>query len=65
MNEIMEMLPLLLPLIIIQYALMIFAVVHILKHNKYKNGNRVMWLIIVLLINFVGPILYFVLGKEE
>ena len=65
MNEIMEMLPLLIPLIIIQYALLIYAVVHILKHNKYKNGNRVMWLIIVLLINFVGPILYFILGKEE
>ena len=65
MPEIMDLLPLLIPLIILQYGLMIYAIYHILKHDKYKSLNRVAWLIIVLLINFIGPILYFVLGKEE
>ena len=65
MPEVMDMLPLLIPLIILQYGLMIYAIIHIVKHDKYKTLNRVLWLVIVLLNNFIGPILYLVLGKEE
>ena len=66
MNEIMEMLPFLLPLIIAEFALLGYTVYHILTHTHYKRGNRALWLIItIVLMNFVGPILYFVLGKED
>jgi hypothetical protein len=66
MNEIMEILPFLIPLIIVQFALLGYTLYHILTHTHYKRGNRVLWLIITLVFcNFVGPILYFVLGKED
>ncbi|MBQ1397992.1 MAG: PLDc_N domain-containing protein [Clostridia bacterium] len=61
-----EYLPLLLPLIVAELALFLWALVHVLTHKTYKRGNRVLWLIVVIvMMNFVGPILYFIFGKED
>lgn len=60
-----EYLPFLIPLIILQYGLAIYAAVHVVKHSTYKFGNKAMWLIIVLLISFIGPIVYFMFGKGD
>ena len=66
MNELMEMLPLLIPLVIAEFGLFAYSLYHILTHNSYKRGNRVIWLIIcIVFMNFIGPILYFILGKED
>ena len=66
MDEIMEFLPFLIPLAIAEIGLFIYTLCHILTHNRYKHGTRILWLIVtVVLMNFVGPILYFVLGKED
>lgn len=65
-NDIKEYLPFLIPLVVLQLALLAYTIVHILKHDSYKRGNRVLWLIIAIVgMEFIGPILYFVLGKEE
>ena len=66
MEQLMEFLPFLIPLVIVQFALLGYTLYHILTHKTYKRGSRVLWLIVVLvLMNYVGPILYFVLGKED
>lgn len=66
MNEIGEFLPFLIPLILAQFALLGYTLYHILTHTHYKRGNRAMWLVItIVLMNFVGPILYFLFGKED
>jgi len=66
MNDIMEFLPFLIPLMIAQFALLGYTLYHILTHKTYKRGNRTLWLVItIVFMNFVGPILYFLLGKEE
>ena len=66
MKEIMEFLPFLIPLVIVQFALLGYTLWHILTHSHYKRGNRTLWLIItIVLMNYVGPILYFILGKED
>lgn len=66
MAEIMEFLPFLIPLAIVQLGLWGFALYHILTHKTYKRGSRALWLVLTLVFsNFVGPILYFVLGKED
>ena len=65
MEEIMEFLPFLIPLVIVEFALLGYTLHHILTHKTYKRGNRALWLVIsIVLMNFVGHILYFVLGKE-
>lgn len=66
MNEIMDMLPFLIPLVIVQFSLLGYTLYHILTHKTYKRGTRALWLVLTLvLMNFVGPILYFALGKED
>ena len=66
MEQIMEFLPFLIPLVIVEFGLLAYTIYHILTHKHYKRGNRTLWLIVVIvLMNCVGPILYFLLGKEE
>lgn len=50
MNTITEILPFLIPLIIVEFVLLGYT----------------LWLIIAIIgMNFIGPILYFILGKED
>ncbi|SCJ53161.1 Negative regulatory protein yxlE [uncultured Eubacterium sp.] len=65
MNLQTEYLPFLIPVIIIELALMITALVHVLRHDHYKFGNRPIWIIVVILIQIIGPIIYFVFGRSD
>lgn len=65
MKFIREYLPILILLIIIIISLLIFSLRHILKHDKYKYGNRIIWILIVVCIQIIGPILYFTIGKDD
>ena len=66
MDQITEFLPFLIPLVIVQFALLAYTLWHILTHTSYKLGNRTLWLIItIVLCNYVGPILYCILGKKD
>ena len=64
MGDFMEMLPFLLPLIIAQFALLGWSLYHVLTHEHYKRGSRAVW-VVVSLLSFIGPILYFLLGRED
>ena len=64
--NIADLLPFLLPLVAAQFVLLAITLRHILTHPHYKRGSRVLWLIVVLVgMEFIGPILYFLLGKED
>jgi heme/copper-type cytochrome/quinol oxidase subunit 4 len=60
-----EYLPFIIPLAIVQLALGITALVHVLRHPNYRFGNKVMWALIVILVQTIGPILYFTIGRGE
>ena len=66
MPNLNEMMPLIIPLVIVQFILLAVTIVHILKHDTYKRGNRILWLVVAMVgMEFIGPILYFVFGKED
>ena len=66
MDKIMEFLPFFIPLAIVQFILLGYTLYHILTHKNYKRGNRTLWLVIAIIgMEFIGPILYFLLGKED
>ena len=60
-----QYLPFLIPLAILQLGLMIASLVHIVSHKKYRIGNRVLWIVICVLVNTIGPVLYFAIGKGD
>jgi hypothetical protein len=64
--KLFDMLPFLIPLIIAELILLVISLRHILTHEHYKRGNRAIWVIVVIVgMQFIGPILYFLLGKED
>ena len=66
MNELTEILPFLIPLVVVEFGLLAYTIWHILSHKTYKRGNRALWLILAIVgMQFWGPILYFILGKED
>lgn len=65
MNEIIEYLPFLIPIAIIEIVLMLTALIHVIRHNHYRFGNRIFWVIVVVILEIIGPILYFTIGRGE
>ena len=55
---------LVLPILVLQIALMIFALVDLVR-NPNPNGPKWMWAAIIVLLNLIGPILYFVIGRRN
>ena len=61
-----ELLPLLIPLLILQLALIGFGLKDLLKpERKVKGGNKLVWALVIIIINFIGPLVYFFVGREE
>jgi len=52
------------PILVIQGILLIVALVDLVKIEK-TNGPKWIWAIVILLINIIGPILYFVFGRRN
>lgn len=61
--SIQEALPLIIPIAILEWTLAIVALVHVLNHPHYRFGNKPMWIVIVLFIQIIGPIVYFLFGR--
>jgi hypothetical protein len=64
MEIIKQYLPFLIPIIVIELALMIAALVDLVRRAKTR-GPKWMWALIIVLVNFIGPIIYFVAGRLE
>lgn len=65
MDTLFEILPLLIPILMIDIALAAAAVMHILKHPHHRFGNKAMWLVIAVILLLFGPVIYFIFGKGE
>lgn len=65
MEIFMEYWPFLVPCMIVEFALAITALVHVLRHPHYRFGNKVIWIFIVLFLQIIGPVVYFVFGRGE
>ncbi len=55
---------LLLPIILIQFVLMVIALIDIFK-AKETRGPKGLWIVIVIVVNFFGPIAYFIFGRKK
>ncbi|MCH4287380.1 MULTISPECIES: PLDc N-terminal domain-containing protein [Bacillota] len=60
-----EALPIILPLAILEIFLAVFSLIHVLRHPNYRFGNKMIWCIIVVFLQFIGPIIYFVFGRVD
>ena len=68
MNELLttyaHYIPLLLPILLLQLGLMAFALIDLSKRTATR-GPRWAWILIIVLLNLFGPLLYFLFGRGE
>ncbi|ANC08671.1 TPA: PLDc_N domain-containing protein [Bacillus thuringiensis] len=62
--DIMAFLPIILPVIAVGALLVLIAFIDLYRHRKTRK-NVLVWTLIILFVNILGPILYFVIGRKD
>ncbi|MFK4414715.1 phosphotransferase system glucose/maltose/N-acetylglucosamine-specific IIC component [Bacillus sp. RC251] len=62
--DIMAFLPIILPVIAVG-ALLVFIAFIDLYRNRKTRKNVLVWTLIIIFVNVLGPILYFVIGRKD
>ena len=60
-----DMLPFLIPLIVVEFGLLIIALVDLLKREYYKTDTKIVWAIVIVVFGIIGPVIYFIFGRKE
>jgi hypothetical protein len=56
---------LILPIVILEIALIVFALRDLVRPERRVRGDsKLLWGIVIVLFQLIGPILYFVVGRE-
>jgi hypothetical protein len=63
-SEIQQYLPYLIPVLILQLAMMIAALVDLIRRENTR-GPKWFWALIIIFINYIGPIIYFAAGRKD
>ncbi|MGH2408822.1 MAG: PLD nuclease N-terminal domain-containing protein [Chloroflexota bacterium] len=57
---------LLAPLVLISLALIVVALIDLVRReDKEVRGSKLLWGIVIVVIGTIGPIAYFVVGRKE
>ncbi|MFD6441929.1 PLD nuclease N-terminal domain-containing protein, partial [Peribacillus sp. NPDC060186] len=59
-----SILPIILPVIAIGLILVLTALIDLYRHRKTRK-NVLLWTLIIIFVNTLGPILYFVIGRKD
>ncbi|HET9457271.1 MAG TPA: PLD nuclease N-terminal domain-containing protein [Candidatus Limnocylindrales bacterium] len=61
-----QIVALLVPIVLIQLGLMVAALID-LEHEdrRVRGGSKLVWALVIVFVNVIGPIVYFVAGREE
>jgi hypothetical protein len=61
-----EILPLIIPLAILQIVLIALALYDLTRpERRVRGGSKVLWALIILLFQLLGPLFYFLVGRED
>jgi uncharacterized membrane protein len=64
MDKIREFIPFLAPVLIIQLALLVTALLDLIRRPQTR-GPKWVWALVILFVNIIGPIIYFVFGRVD
>ena len=61
-----QLLLLIVPLAVLQLGLLVFAIVDLLREDRaVRGGSKGVWAVIIVFVSMIGPILYFLVGRED
>jgi hypothetical protein len=64
MEELMKYIPYLIPALLVQFILLIVALIDLMKRENTR-GPKWVWLLVILLVNIFGPIVYLLFGRDN
>ena len=64
MEQIKNLIPILVPIILRQGVLMIVSLISILRKNASLD-KKLIWMIVVIAVSLIGPVIYFALGAKQ
>ena len=64
METLNELLPFLIPVILLQIALLVVALVDLVRRERTR-GPKWVWVLVILFVNLIGPVVYLLFGREE
>jgi ABC-2 type transport system ATP-binding protein len=54
------------PVLLIQLGLAVLGLIDLLRpERRVRGGNKAIWAVVIVLVNLVGPIVYFLAGRDE
>lgn len=56
--------PYLIPVVLIELGLLVFALVDLIRRERTK-GPKWLWGVIIVVFNIIGPIVYLLAGRED
>ena len=61
-----QIIALLLQIVVIQLGLIIAALYDLEKdERRVRGGSKLVWVLIIVFVNVIGPIVYFTAGRED
>jgi len=64
-SDLAALIPLLIPLILLELGLMIAALIDLLRRERRTRGPKWVWGLLIVFFSIVGPLVYFFLGRED
>jgi hypothetical protein len=56
----------LIPLVLLDLGMVIFCIIDLYKPDRrVRGGNKLVWLLVILLVSTLGWIIYLLAGREE
>jgi hypothetical protein len=65
MESITQMLPYLAPIIILNLVLLVISLVDITRREHVAGGSKIIWVLVAVLFQIIGPIIYLIVGRKE
>jgi hypothetical protein len=53
------------PLVLINLGLIVWCLVDWVKRKHFRFLNKWVWLLIFLFIQYIGPVLYLIIGRDH
>lgn len=63
-NDLTEAILLLAPVLLIWFILLVAGLVDLISCQRTR-GPKWLWVLIVILFSIIGPVVYFIFGREE
>ena len=65
LSEIISFLPIIIPLLVLQLILLVITTIHLVKNDRLDQTHKLIWVLVIVFINIIGPILYLIFGRKD